>query len=158
MGLVPLLAATGGHYMIRAQCYVPTLYLPQRQAGAWGVGRTHFLLHLSIQMPVLGGVCDSNHGEGTAQWWLWSTCCDTSAHRQPLTTCLCSSPERAGGFSPKPEVNYPLLDNFQLPVLAMKGISSRWHAYLCTASGAGSPQPAMQWGPEPAVGPGDKEH
>lgn len=59
---------------------------------------------------------------------------DASVHLQPTATCLCSSLEQQGtdgGFSLKPEVNYALLDNFQLPVLAIKGISSRWHAYLC---------------------------
>lgn len=54
--LGPLLAATGAHYMIQTLCYVPTLYLPQRQAGARSVGRTHFLLHLYIQIPIPGGV------------------------------------------------------------------------------------------------------
>lgn len=76
----------------------------------------------------------------------------------PSQRACASTSEQAGGFFPKPRVNYPLLDNFQLPDLAMKGISSRWHAYLCTATFAGSPQPALQWGPEPVAGPGDKEH
>lgn len=77
---------------------------------------------------------------------------DASVHRQPATTCLCSSSEQrgtGGGFSLKPEVNYALLDNFQLPALAIKGISSRWHAYLCT--GREAHQPASPAGPQPCI-------
>lgn len=119
VGLGLLLAATGGHYMI------------------YTVPSPHGTCNLFLR-----GRDGREHGIWEAAGWPHSARWGTSVHRHPSATCLCSSPEllqgTGGGFSPKPEVNYSLLDNFQLPVLAVKEISSRWHAYLC-AGREGSP-------------------
>lgn len=115
-------------------------------------------------MPIQGGEVGTGQvtsplGKGQASWCQHGLGCpsalrtfpnhpNASVHCQPAMTCPCSSSEQRGtgeGFSLKPEVNDALLDNFQLPVLAVKGISSRWHAYLCT--GREAHQPASPAGP-----------
>lgn len=161
IGPRPLLAATGRHYMIytaftpcpRCSCLTFLRGKHGREYVLWK--HPHYLLLLDIQKPIpgrLAGWLALPMGKGQARCasmsWHGSQALgtipshpDASVHCQPTATCLCSSLEQQGtegGFSPKPEVNYALLDNFQLPVLAIKRNSSRWHAYLCTGREAPS--------------------
>lgn len=109
-------------------------------------GKTHIAFSsFTCKRPYQWGwMADITYGEGIGQrvpaWAVMALKCSGPSRAtlmfrhvaSPLS--LCSSPEQQGtdgGFSLKPEVNYALLDNFQLPVLAIKEISSRWHAYLC---------------------------
>lgn len=151
----------GGHYMIQpaplSSHMCASLPFPGTDVCT---GNTH-IAFFSFP-PIRGreggtGQLTSPLGKGQVSWCQCGLGCPSSAQDLPkppqclsaspaCQACLCSSSEQrgtGGGFSLEPEVNYALLDNFQLPVLAIKWISSRWHAYLCAgrkAHQAASPQ------------------